>query len=409
MTLLAFVGTPRGRTTAYPRKHATVRGFPRWRTVILLATSVCWVAPLKGQEPAQTSQPAGGASLVPNGDFEEPDADGRLPAQWTTERPNNVRLVGVPDEHGMIVELTGDMGAMGSRGVTLTSAVQITPRANTRYRCTGYVRSSGPLAAVILDGFATVKRHVKGTPEEMDEVVYSARHDLSPSAEWKRFECTVDVKAQDLLFEQRYEVKYLKLILWAYGSGGTCAFDDVRLEIVEHPAGDKPAAPRVPPATVPALPPGAQTQPASQPSDERRTFVAAANAFSREEYAHGLALLEPLVTLRPSKGEYRMVRIRLLARLERWHEADVAADWFVESPGPTTMGAGPGAEIEPWQREWARIIKAEAAWRRGDVAAARKWLEWPLRQNATPQGRGAAQALERRINEHEPAATQSSE
>jgi hypothetical protein len=196
-----------------------------------------------------TSRPTSAPiNLVPSGDFEHAADGAELPAGWTTEHPDRVRLVDDSDHHrGRVVEMTGDKKLMASYGVDLLSGeIPVTP--GRRYRCTGYTRSTGPNMKIFVRGFATVTRRVHGEVKVFDDAVYTMRKDIAPSAEWQPFQLDFEIRPAAVARGQQYAIKYVRIKLWAYWPVGTCWFDDIRFAEVDGPAapraGDAPPTPR---------------------------------------------------------------------------------------------------------------------------------------------------------------------
>jgi hypothetical protein len=191
-----------------------------------------------------TSRPASApVNLVPNGGFERAAPGAKLPAGWTAEHPDNVRLVDGPEGRGRVVEMTGDKKLMASYGVDLLSGeIPVTP--GLRYRCTGYTRSTGPNMKVFVRGFATVTRRVHGEVKVFDDAVYTMRKDIAASAAWQPFQLDFEIRPAAVVRDQQYAIRYVRIKLWAYWPVGTCWFDDIRFEEAALREGAAPAEPR---------------------------------------------------------------------------------------------------------------------------------------------------------------------
>jgi hypothetical protein len=201
--------------------------------MLVLATWVAYAAWAQ-QTAHPTSRPASApANLLPNGDFEHADRAAKLPAGWTTEHPDHVRLVIDPQGRGRVVEMTGDKKLMGGYGVDLLSG-EIPVEPGRRYRCTGYTRSTGPNMKVFVRGFATVTRRVHGETQTFDDAVYTMRKDIGRTAEWQPFQLDFEIRPAAVASSQ-YTVKYVRIKLWAYWPAGTCWFDDIRFEEAPTP------------------------------------------------------------------------------------------------------------------------------------------------------------------------------
>jgi hypothetical protein len=118
---------------------------------------------------------------------------------------------------------------MASYGVDLTGE-QIPIKGNTRYRCTGLTRSSGPKMKVFIKGYATVTRSIRGEVHTFDDIVYQMRKDIDPSPDWQPFSLEFAIKPADVFSDFQHQVKYVRVRLWAYWPVGTCWFDDIRFE-----------------------------------------------------------------------------------------------------------------------------------------------------------------------------------
>ncbi len=375
--------------------------------LIVLVGAIAALAQDCGAAAAQpTTRPA---NLVSNGEFEQGDADGKLPLGWTTKHPDNVRRVWSDEERGYIVEMTGDEKLMGGYGADLTSD-RIAVRANTRYRCTGLTRSVGPSFIVFVKGYATVTRRVKGQSQTFDDAVYQMRKEIKPSADWQPFNLDFDITPADVFSDQQHEIRYLRITLWAYWPAGTGWFDDIRFEEAGALPSDRVRRPD--PVThtgvKPRLGPGSQPATAEAAFDEEQTWLDAANAFRAGEYAKAAVLGEQLVARAPRKADYHLLLARTLAKLERWVEADQHAGWLLDEPAATKPACSatrpaepttqPTRQIEPWQRDWALVVRAEARWRAGRLDEARQCLQRVLRPDASPHARQAAEELGRRID-----------
>lgn len=368
----------------------------------LLAVAVLYLsvaAALASAQSAPATQPASKpANLVRNGDFEQLDDAGRLPAGWTTEHPGNVRVVDSGDEFGRVVEMTGGKKLMATYGVDLTGE-KIPIKPNTRYRCTGYTRSEGPNLKVFVRGYATVARRVKGELKTFDDQVYTMRKDIDAPAEWERFNLDFEIIPAAVFSDHKHEIKYVRIKLWAYWPAGTCFYDDIRFEEV----GPVPASRiRRPDAVThtgvePRLGERGAEHGGAEAFDEEQTWLDAANAFRAEEYARALPLAERLVAHAPHKGAYRILLARTLEKLKRWPEADRAAAWLLAKEGDKPAQTQPTREIEPWQRDWALVVRAQACWHAGRPNQARQYLKEVIRKDASPHARQAAERLLRQM------------
>jgi len=358
--------------------------------------------PLSGQRrPHASTRPAADAiNLVRNGDFAKPAASGKLPEEWTTTHRDNVRVIDGGGRHARVIEMSGKKKLMASYGVDLLSHT-IPVKPNTRYRCTGVTRSNGPQMKVFVRGYATVTRSVDGELRTSDDAVYTMRKDIDPTDDWTPFNLEFDISPARVFSDHRHTIQYVRVKLWAYWPVGTCWFDDIRLEEVGPlPADAVRDSDAVTHAVVkPRLGPRASA--ASKPStlDEEQVWIDAANAFRQGHWAEAAKLGECLASHAPANGSYRLLLARSYAKLERWPEAERQASWILGDHGTVSPETQPVRKIEPWQRDWANVVRAEVWWRTGRVDAARRLLDEILRAEASPHAQRAAQELLARLNE----------
>lgn len=368
--------------------HATIAVL-----LLLLTATVCAAAPIPGR--IVTSRPAPprpSSDLVLNGGFEQGDASGRLPANWTTKHPDNVKRINVGPPHGWVIEMTGDKDLMGTYGTDLLSS-RIPVKPNMRYRCTGCTKSAGPRMIVFVKGYATITHRVKGQEQTGEEAVYQMRKEIQPSADWQPFNLDFDLKPTSEFSPFQHRVEYLRITLWAYWPEGTCWYDDIRFEEV----GPVPADRRLredPVTHVGVKPRLAETQPAqTQPAfDEEQTWMDAGNAWAAQDFKESLSLAEQLVEHAPDRADYHLMAARAAAKLQRWSDADRHAQWLLaESPGATTTA--PARKVEPWQRDWARIVHAEVLLHTGHLKEARQILQSVRDTAASSNARSVAEEL----------------
>ena len=384
------------------RAVAPARAVGRLVLACAFAAGLIDVARPDGPASAPGSQPA---NLLANGDFDRPDATGALPAGWTTEHPANVRRLDLGGQRGGVVQMTGDKQLMGGYGADLLSE-KIPIKPNTCYRCTGVTRSDGPNMKVFVRGYGTVTRRVKGELQTFEDAVYTMRKDIPPTGDWTPFNLDFTIVPFNEFGAHQHRVEYVRIKLWAYWPAGTCWFDNLRFEEV----GPLPAdAVRHPDAVThtgvpPRLGPGAETTTAAA-FDEEQVWLDAANAFRADEFAKAAELGEQLVARAGHKGMYRVLLARALAALQRWSEAEQQAAWLLGDGGAGAnsrpAASQPAPQIDPWQRDWACVVRAEACWHTGRTDEAREWLKRALREGAAPQARTAAEQLSRQIADHE--------
>lgn len=355
-------------------------------------------------QPASQPKPA---NLLFNGDFETPDESGKLPAGWTTKHPDHVRLVDLGGWHGRVIEMTGGKKLMASYGVDLTSE-KIPVKPNTRYRCTGYTRSTKPHMKVFIKGYATVTRRIDGELKTFDDIVYQMRKDIEPSDDWQPFNLDFEIAPAKVFSDFQHEVEYVRIRLWAFWPAGTCWFDDIRFEEV----GPVPEVERRHDKGVThvGLPPrlgeharqpeaeAAADVPAGRPSedvrfDEDQTWRDAVNAFRANDHEQAARLARALITHVPNKGAYRVLAARAAAQLKRWDKAEQHARWLLNETESTPDKKTPPPQIESWQRDWAHIVQAEVCWHTDRIKEAHAILKELLKGDPSPHARAAAEKL----------------
>jgi hypothetical protein len=359
--------------------------WPLTAVCLLLAASA-----LAGPPAAPASAPA---NLVSNGDFsalapKTKPSDPDWPAGWTSKHPKNIKLVRLPGVSRRVIEMTGDEGLMGSYGVELYSApIQFKP--NTRYSVTGRTKSAGPSFIVFVKGYATVTHTIDGKPQTLDEEVYQMHKEIGPSADWRPFHLDFAVRPVETFSQFQHRVKYVRVELWSYWPAGTGWYDDIHFEEV----GPLPDAARLPAEAVthigvkPHL--AADDQPATQAApafDEQQTFADAANAFNDGRDQEALAPTAELLTHSPDNVDYHLLAARLLDRLGRYDDARTQARWL--------LAHAP----EAWQRDWGRIVEADARWHAGDKPAARDLLRAVGASSESDSARRAAGELLQKLD-----------
>jgi hypothetical protein len=343
--------------------------------------------------PISASQPA---NLVHNGDFEIADSKTKLPSGWTTKHPQNVRLIDVGGTHGHVIELTGDKKLMGTYGVDLTGE-KIPVQPNTRYRCTGYTQSAGPKMIVFVKGYATLTKKVGGRSQIGEEEVYRMRKEIAASPDWQAFNLDFEIKPVSEFSDFQHKIEYLRITLWADWPAGTCKYDDIKFE----EAGPIPTRERLHSEAVthvgvrPRL--AVDSRPASsQPAaiDEEQTWLDASNAWREEQYDKALRLTDQLLLRSPGRGDYHLLAARTLTRLKRWPEADQHAQWLLSAPTSQPSSHSPkAARVEPWQQEWAQVVRGEVLMHTGKTTDARQILNQVQQSASSPHARAAAASL----------------
>ena len=366
-------------------------------------TAVSAVVPPQEHLTQTTSKPTSRPATQPqgfpvNGDFETRAESADLPAGWTSKHPDNVQLVDTDGPHGLVVEMSGGKRLMASYGVDLTSE-KIPVKANTRYRCSGYTKSTGPNMKVFIKGFATVTRRVQGEVKTFDDIVYQMRKDIEPSEDWEPFNLDFEIAPARVFSDFQHTITYVRVRLWAFWPEGTCWFDEICFEeAAPLPQADRRHGQAV---THVGLPPrlSSASQPSTQPVarqfDESQTWRDAANAFRRGDHEQAARLAERLIAQAPHKGTYRVLAARTLAELERWKQAEQHARWLLEEKNGRGDKETPPRQIEPWQRDWARVVRAQVFRHTGRIEAARRILRELLQAETgpSPHARAAAESL----------------
>ena len=347
-----------------------------------------------------TSQPTSGPTTKParypfNDDFEIA-ASGKLPAGWTSKHPDNVRLVDFGVQYGRVVEMTGGEKLMASYGVDLTSG-KIPVKPNTRYRCTGYTKSDGPKMIVFVKGYATVRRRVEGKLTPLEDAVYQIRKDVDPTEDWQPFNLDFEILPARLFSDFQHKIEYLRITLWAYWPVGTCWFDDICFEeVAPLPDQQQRHGESVTHVGLPPRLSKAATQPAGSAGDdfdEQQCWRDAVNALRTGDHEQAARLAERLLVRAPHNGAYRVLAARALAALKRWKAAERHARWLLEESDPSDANATPARQIEPWQRDWARVVQAQVWHHTGRRAEAHARLNELLKGDVSPHARAAAKGL----------------
>jgi len=340
-------------------------------------------------------QPAGGNMLF-NGDFELRGEEGKLPAGWSTRHPDNVRLIDPGGPRGDVVEMTGGRKLMASYGVDLTGR-EIPVKPNTRYRCTGYTKSTGPNIKIFIKGYATVTRRVEGELRTFDDIVYQMRKDIAPSADWQPFKLEFVIKPSDIFSDFQHEVCYVRVRLWAFWPVGTCWFDEIRFEELgpvaasERRHGEAVTHVGVPPRLGAAARDAATTQ--GSRFDQDQVWRDAVNAFRNDHYAQAARLAERLIAHAPQKGAYHLLAARAAAELAQWSEAERQARWLLEEVDPAVAAQLGPRQVESWQRDWAHVVRAKVCAQTGRCEEARAILRALLQADASLHARAAGEQL----------------
>jgi hypothetical protein len=294
--------------------------------------------------------------------------------------------------------MTGDPQLMGSYGVDLTSD-KIPIKANTRYRCTGYTKSTGPKMIVFVKGYATVSRRVEGRLETFEDPVYQMRKDIAASADWSAFQLDFEITPALLFSDFQHRVEYVRITLWAYWPAGTCCFDDLRFEQVGPLPGDQQRHAEAVTHTgeKPHLGEGARKAGAADDDepDEQQLWLAAVNAFRAGQHANAAQLAERLLARDPESASYRLLAARAETALEHWETAERHAQWLLDNFASAAAG------VEPWQRDWALVVQAQIRQHTGRSDDARAIVNQLLAAEASPHARAAAEALLEQIKQRD--------
>ncbi len=323
-----------------------------------------------------TSLPA--PNLVRNGDFEKADSGNpRLPDGWTTKHPANVKYVkdSLDSARGMVIEMTGDKDLMGGYGVDLLSD-RIAFRPNTRYRCTGATRSDGPNMIVFVKGYATIKGR--------EEQIYQMRKEIKPGPQWKTFNLDFDVRPAKVFSDFQQKVEYLRITLWAYWPEGTCWYDDIRFEEVGLLNPEEVTNAEA--VTHVGLKPHLATTQAIEEFDEAQVWADAVNAFQAGQDEQAMTLAAQLLSRQADNSDYRLLAARTLARQGKFSQSDEHARWLIDHAA------------QPWQREWATVVHAEAIWRGGHAPEAKQLLNRLIESATSENAKQAARDLLKRMD-----------
>lgn len=316
-------------------------------------------------------------NLVKNGDFETIDAKTGLPVGWHAYPRNSSRIQlvdGGKERPGKVVKLSGT-------GAFVIHIDRIFLKPNMRYRVTGYTRSNGPITMIFVKGYGKVVRGAKtDNPVEQYETVYQMKKRLQidetvaghtrQANTWERFNLDFEVKPALVFSDFQHKIEFFRVKLYTSFGSGACWFDDIRFE----EAGPVPEAERLHPEMVthaglaPNLGPAASEPPPDY--DEEQHWVDAQNAWKDAAYADCLKLSRALIAASPAKGMYRLLAARAAIELREYESADELARWVL---GRTAM-ARPGGDVEPWQIEWARLVRAQAKLNSADPAEGKAML-----------------------------------
>jgi thioredoxin-like negative regulator of GroEL len=193
-------------------------------------------------------------------------------------------------------------------------------------------------------------------------------------------------------------VEYLRITLWAYWPAGTCWFDDLRFEEAGPISADQKRHEDgvthvgLPPDLGAAARTPTTSSPARESFDEEQAWQDAANALRTGDNGTAARLAEALIAHAPPKGTYRVLAARALAAVQRWNAAEQQAQWLLEEVDRSRPETAP-REIEPWQRDWARVVLAQIRHHTGRSEEARALLRTLLESGVSPHAKAAAESL----------------
>ncbi len=340
-------------------------------------------------------------NLLFNGDFAEAEENHHLPVGWTTKHPDHVRLADLGDEQGTVVQMTGGKKLMGTYGTDLLSR-PIVIQPNMRYRCTAYTRSDGPKMIVFVKGYATVKRMVDGQEKTFDDPVYQMKKEIEPTEDWTRFNLDFDLIPAKLFSDHQHEVKYVRVLLWAYWPAGTCWYSDIRFErvgpapesMIRH---DKAVTHTGEQARL-----GPEAHGPDEPAfDAEQAWIDAANAWRRQQYDQALGLALKLIAQGPDNARYRLLAARAAVRLGQAAVAEEHVRWLLGKGEDGRVEEPARRRIEPWQRDFARVCQAELLAGAGNILRARGLLTDVIEQSDSPHARAAAASVLERLDRPE--------
>ncbi|MFA7237543.1 MAG: hypothetical protein WC058_11820 [Phycisphaeraceae bacterium] len=335
---------------------------------------------------------------MPNGRFERVDDSG-WPVGWTTKHEKNVKWVMVEGEpfHETMraAAMSGEEGLMGTYGVdVLSDKVEIKP--GRRYRVTGWARSDGPNQIVFVKGFGTVTRKIEGKEQQVDEVVYQMKKEIAPGNTWTRFSLEFEIKPAKIFTAHQAEVKYVRVLLWAYWPVGTCWYGDVKFFDVT-PADEKAsAAPEHSPIFTGEKPrlSAEADKPADEKFDAEQAWIDAANAWGDGAFAKCAAVCGRLIVHEPGHVNGHLMLARALVKLERWDEAATEVTWL------DSQGA---AKIAAWQADYAKVTRGEISLHEGKTEEAKALMQAVIAHNESAGATAAAKAALEKIEEPNPA------
>jgi len=116
------------------------------------------------------------------------------------------------------------------------------------------------------------------------------------------------------------------------------------------------------PTTAPTTSAVATTQSARQ-LEIKKLESDATDAFTRGDDAKAMEILDRLLQIAPEDVNYHLLDARALALQGKWKEASGQADWVIAHA------------THEYQKEWANLVRAQAATKTGDKDTARSILK----------------------------------
>ncbi len=320
-------------------------------------------------------------NLLANGNLNDVDEATALPRDWTTKHPKNVRPIKAAGREGLCIEMTGDEGLMGTYGTDLFSApIKIKP--NVRYRVSGWARSAGPKQILFVKGFASVTRRVDGVEKTEDEIVYQMKKEIETSKDWRAFSMEFDVRPAKVFSDFQHEVKYVRVLLWAYWPAGTGWYDDIAFVELGPIEGEERRhdaamthtgeAPRLLPGGGDGAGEGAVKDADDKanaavvdapPVDVQELWINASNAWRDGDHRTAAEAAGKIIVAQPQHINARLLAARAMVKLDRVAEATAMLDWLEEAWAKREKEGA--VKIDPWQHDFTLLARGESLLRQG--------------------------------------------
>lgn len=356
-----------------------------------------WVWVLMSAGAALAEEAAAPVNLLPNGDFAQVEEASGWPVGWTTKHEKNVKWVMVEGEPfhqaARVAQMSGDEGLMGTYGVdVLSDKVEIKP--GHRYRVTGWARSDGPNQIVFVKGFGTVTRKIEGREAQVDEVVYQMKKEIvpTPGSKWAEFSLEFEIKPAKIFTAHQSEVKYVRVLLWAYWPVGTCWYGNVHFFDVTPPApeGEKNTVEHSPIFTgeKPRLSGEADKPAETETFDAEQAWMDAGNAWGEGAFARCAAVCGRLIAHEPGHVNGHLMLARALVKLERWDEAREQVTWL------QSQDAG---KVAAWQTDYAKVTRGEILLHEGKTEETKALMQAVIAHSESAGATAAAKAVLEKI------------